>query len=129
MFYVVGSIHTRQKGAVMPFIDAKISLNISQEKKDSLKSRFGKAVSVMHKTEQYLMVGIQDNYTLYMGGEQLEKCAFISVSIYGQASSNEYTQMTKEICSILEEEIGIPGTNVYVTYQGLNDWGWNHMNF
>ena len=37
--------------------------------------------------------------------------------------------MTAKICDILQEELGIPGSAVYVTYQGIDDWGWNGRNF
>lgn len=113
----------------MPFIDAKISMTLSQEQKDSLKTKFGKAVAIIHKPESYLMVGIQDNYSLYMGGKNLPKGAFISVSLFGQASSSDYSKMTAELCKIMEEELGIPGNCVYVTYQGIDNWGWNGQNF
>lgn len=37
--------------------------------------------------------------------------------------------MTAEICRIYEEELGIPGAAVYVTYHPVSDWGWNGANF
>jgi len=37
--------------------------------------------------------------------------------------------MTEAICSILNEELGIPGDKVYVKYLGTNNWGWNGSNF
>lgn len=113
----------------MPFIDSKITVAVTDDKKDSIKSRLGQAISILNKTESYLMVGIEDNYDLYMAGNKLEKGAYVSVSLYGNASSDQYDKMTGEICSILSEELGIPGDKVYVTYHGVNDWGWNGRNF
>lgn len=46
----------------MPFIDSKIKVPISAEKKEIIKSELGKAISILHKPESYLMVGINDNY-------------------------------------------------------------------
>ncbi|MCI5621980.1 MAG: phenylpyruvate tautomerase MIF-related protein [Lachnospiraceae bacterium] len=37
--------------------------------------------------------------------------------------------MTAKICEILADELAIPGDKVYVTYHGVNDWGWNGSNF
>ena len=37
--------------------------------------------------------------------------------------------MTAEICRIFKERLGIPGSAVYITYQGINDWGWDGKNF
>lgn len=113
----------------MPFIDSKITVPLTAEQKEHLKSRLGKAVSCLHKGENYLMVGIADGYDLWLGGKKLEKGAYVEVSLFGSASAADYERMTGQICSILREELGIPGTGVYVTYHGLSDWGFNGSNF
>lgn len=113
----------------MPFIDSKITGSVSAEKKDAIKSKLGKAISTLNKSETYLMVGFEDNYDLYMGGKKLDKGAYVSVSLFGNASSQAYEKMTGQICDILSEELDIPGDKVYVTYHGVNDWGWNGQNF
>ena len=113
----------------MPFIDSKVTVSLPEEKKEAIKTRLGEAISVLNKSETYLMVGFEDNYDLYMGGKKLEKGAYVSVSLFGQASSSAYSEMTGEICKILSEELGIPGDEIYVTYHGVNDWGWNGSNF
>lgn len=113
----------------MPFIDCKISEKLTEGQKERIKSKCGKAVSVLHKGETYLMVGFNDGYDLYLGGKKLEKGAYVSVSLFGSASSSDYAKMTGEICRILNEEADIPASAVYVTYHGLSDWGWNGSNF
>ena len=112
----------------MPFIDSKITLPVTPEQKETVKSELGKAVSIINKPESFLMVGIEDNYDLYMAGKKLDKGAYVSVSLFGSASSDAYNRMTAEICRIYEKELGIPGSAVYVTYQGIKDWGWNGQN-
>ncbi len=109
----------------MPFIDSKVTLKLSNEKKDIIKSKLGKAVSILGKGETYLMVGFDDEYDLYFGGNKLEKGAYVSVSLFGNASRDAYNQMTDAICNILEEELDIPGDHVYVTYHGIKDWGFD----
>ena len=111
----------------MPFIDSKITLQISKEKEESIKQKLGQAVSILGKSEGFLMVGFDDEYTLYMGGKELEKGAFVSVKLFGNASSSAYEKMTGEICKIYEEELGILGNAVYVTYAGVNDWGFVYL--
>lgn len=113
----------------MPFIDSKITVKMSDSQKEQLKSKLGRAISILHKPESFLMVGINDGYDLFMGGEKLDKGAFVSVSLLGNASSSDYDKMTGEICKIFEEIAQIPGQSVYVTYQGIGDWGWNGRNF
>lgn len=113
----------------MPFIDSKITVSVSGEKKEKIKTRLGQAISELHKTESYLMVGMESDYDLWMAGKKLEKGAYVSVSLYGSASPADYDRMTGKICAILEEELGIPGSSVYVAYHPVSDWGWNGRNF
>ena len=113
----------------MPFIDSKITLPVSQEKREVLKAELGKAVSILNKPEGFLMVGFEDNYDLYMGGKKLDKGAYVAVSIFGNGTSAAYETMTGKICELYERELGIPGNNVYITYHGVSDWGWNGRNF
>ena len=113
----------------MPFIDSKITVPVSDEQKDNIKSRFGEAISTLSKPESYLMVGIEDDYTLYMGGKKLDKGAYVSVSLFGNASSDAYDRMTGQICDVYSKLLGIPGDAIYVTYHPISDWGWNGSNF
>ena len=113
----------------MPFIDSKITMKVSAEKKEAIKSELGQAVSILGKPESFLMVGFDDEYCLYMGGSRLEKGVFVSVSLFGNASSAAYEKMTGEICRIYEQQLGVPQDKVYVTYAGVSDWGWNGRNF
>ena len=113
----------------MPFIDSKVTVPVTAETKEKIKSELGRAVSALHKTETYLMVGIEDDYDLWMAGKKLDKGAYVSVSLFGNASPADYEKMTALVCDIYAQELGIPGQNVYVTYHPVSDWGWNGRNF
>ena len=114
----------------MPFINSKITLKLSEEKEAIIKQRLGQAIAIIPgKSESWLMLGFEDNYKLYFKGDKCEKAAFVEVKIFGSASSQNYDQMTQEICKIYEEELGIPADHIYVTYQAISDWGWNGGNF
>ena len=112
----------------MPFINSKVTVKISPEKEESIKKKFGQAVAILGKSEGWLMVGFEDEYTLYFKGDKCEKAAFVDVKLFGSASSQAYDQLTGEICRIYEEELGIPAANIYISYQGTSDWGWNGGN-
>lgn len=113
----------------MPFIDSKITVKLSDDKKEAVKAKLGKAVSLLHKTESFLMVGIADNYDLWFAGEKLDKGAYVEVSLFGNASSSDYEKLTAEICRIYSDELDIHASAVYVTYHPITDWGWNGSNF
>ena len=113
----------------MPFIDSKITVPVSPETKEELKSALGRMITTLHKSETYLMVGIADNYDLWLGGKKLDKGAYVAVSLYGNAPAQDYDKLTGQICQLYSEQLGIPGSAIYVTYHPVNDWGWNGANF
>ena len=84
----------------MPFIDSKVTVSVTEEQKEKIKSELGKAITTLHKTETYLMVGIEDDYDLWMAGNKIDKGAYVSVSLFGNASASDYDNMTAKICEI-----------------------------
>ena len=114
----------------MPFIGSKVSVKISKEKEEIIKKKLGEAIELIPgKSETFLMIGFEDEYSLYLGGEKLEKGAFIEVKIFGKASKDAYAKLTAAICNIYEEELGIPQNKIYVKYEEVENWGWNGSNF
>ena len=113
----------------MPFIDSKITEKVTPQQKEEIKAEFGQLICTLNKSETYLMVGIEDGCDLWLGGEKLEKGAYVAVSLYGSAPKEAYDRLTGQICAMLSEKLGIPGSAVYVTYHPVSDWGWNGKNF
>ena len=113
----------------MPFINAKVSVPLNEQKREAIKTAFGQSISVMEKGESYLMVGFEDEVPLYFSGEKQEKCAFVEIKVFGELDPDQASSMTEFVCKTMDMVLGIPGDRVYVTYQGISDWGWNGRNF
>ena len=115
----------------MPFVDAKITVPVSTAEKDAIKSALGQAISDFNKTEAWLMVGIDDNYSLWLGGRELERGAFVSVSMIGDTPDDACADFTGHICEILNDILGIPADSIYVTFHPMmrSRWGWNGSTF
>ena len=113
----------------MPFIDSRLTVKVSNQQKEELKTELGKLISTLNKSENYLMVGIEDACDLWLGGKKLDKGAYVAVSLYGNAPKASYDRLTSQICGLLSEKLDIPGDAVYVTYHPVSDWGWNGQNF
>ena len=113
----------------MPFIDSRVTVKISDAQKEELKAELGRLITTLNKSETYLMVGIEDEYDLWLGGKKLDKGAYVAVSLYGSAPKEAYDRLTGQICGLLSDKLGIPGSAVYVTYHPVSDWGWNGSNF
>lgn len=113
----------------MPYIEAKITLPLSDSQKEDLKCGFGETMSLIGKPEAFLMVNIEDKKDLWFAGEKLEKGAYVSLSLLGNSTSENYQKVTKAICLLLSEKLGIDPDKIYVTYHPVSDWGWNGSNF
>lgn len=113
----------------MPMIEAKVTMKLPAEKRDVLKTEFGKAISILGKPESYLMINLVENQDLYFGGKKLDKGAYVEIKVLGSVDSNASNKMTARICEILEKQLDIPGEAVYVSYFGTENWGWNGSNF
>ncbi len=114
----------------MPFINSKVSVKLSEKQKEAIKSRMGEAIAAIPgKSENWLMVGFEDEYSLYFRGNQDGPTAFVEVKIFGKASSDAYEKLTGLLTEILEEEAGISRDRIYIVYREISDWGWNGSNF
>ena len=110
----------------MPYIEAKMSIKLDERQKDELQKKMTGAVSsTFGKPKAYIMACIEDDKSLYMGERKLEKGAYIAIRLLGSASKSACQGLTGEICDILQNDYGIDGANVYVTYHPADLWGWN----
>lgn len=110
----------------MPYISSTLTVKLTEDKKEKLKSELGRIITqIPGKSEEWLMVGFTEDYTLYFKGEKKEKAAFVEVKIAGTASREDKNRVTASICSLLEKELNIPQDSVYITFSEITDWGWN----
>ncbi|MCR1952608.1 MULTISPECIES: phenylpyruvate tautomerase MIF-related protein [Clostridium] len=114
----------------MPFIDSKVTVKLSSEEKELLKTKLGNIITkIPGKSENYLMIGFQDEYSLYFRGEELKYGAFVEVKIFGETSKSDLEKVTKEICDLYEKELNIPKDAIYIKYEQVENWGFNGFNF
>ncbi len=113
----------------MPFIQTQVSISVTKEQEEKLKERLGQAITVIGKSETWLMIRLEDNCRLFFQGEKSEKIAFVEIKLYGKADRQSYEEMTKRVSDIFEEVLDIPKNKLYVTYQEYRHWGFNGSNF
>ena len=113
----------------MPFINTKVTTEITKEKEETLKSELGKAITLIGKGEAYLMLGFEDNCRLWLGGKNDTDMAFVEVSLLGHTTKDKAEKLTAAICDIMEKELSIPGDKVYVKYSETDLWGFNSFMF
>ena len=112
----------------MPFIDVKTNAKLDADKEKEIKSRLGEAVSILPgKSENWLMVNIEDCSRLYFRGSADTVNAIAEIKLFGSADADAYEKMTAAVCEILREAAG--AEEVYVKYEEVRCWGYNGSNF
>ena len=114
----------------MPYIEAKLSIVLDDNQKNDLQNKLADAVSsAFSKPKSYIMTNIEEGKSLYMGGNRIEKGAYIVIRSLGSVSKPPCQTATKEICDILTSKYGLNGSNIYITYHPVDFWGWNGSMF
>ena len=113
----------------MPFIDARFSTTVSEEKELNIKKKLGEAITLIGKSEAYLMVQIQDNCKLYFKGNNDEDSAFFEVKLLGKSTTANYEKLTAALCELASEELSIPTNRVYVKFEEIEYWGYDSFVF
>ena len=113
----------------MPYIQARLSIELDETKKNNLQSKITNVISdAFSKPNAYIMTEIAEKCSLYMAGKPING-AYISVTFLGPAPKDKCNAVTQQICSILSSEYGLDTSNVYITFHPENLWGWNNMMF
>ena len=111
----------------MPYIHVQTNKSIDKKQQEALTKAFGKAITVLGKSESWLMIRFEGDCDMAFRGRCDEPTAFVGVSLYGQGRSLD--AFTGEVCRSLEDTLGIDPGNTYVRYISTQDWGWNGSNF
>ncbi len=107
----------------MPFINTMVTTEITHEKEVVLKTELGKALSLIGKPEAYLMLNFEENCRLWFAGSNDEDAAFVEVALLHSAPKASYEKLTAKICEILERELSIPSSRIYVKFSETEFWG------
>ncbi|MCX7711505.1 MAG: phenylpyruvate tautomerase MIF-related protein [Clostridia bacterium] len=108
----------------MPYINVNISTKLSEAEKDTLKAKLGELISTIPgKTEEVLMIGINDGYTLYFSGEKKEKVAFLEVRLYKESTFECKAEFTQKVFEVFEKDFGVTGDNLFMTFGEYDSWG------
>ncbi len=114
----------------MPFINSKVTVALSKENKETLKTEYAKIIAeITGKPEQWLMVGFEDNCDLYFAGTNDKPAAYLEFKLLGTLTGEKAEKLTAAFCSLVEAELKIPSDRIYVKYEEVEKWGWNKVNF
>jgi phenylpyruvate tautomerase PptA (4-oxalocrotonate tautomerase family) len=115
---------------IMPFINTKTNIAISKEKELVMKQKLGQAIELIPgKSENWLMLSFEDESSLYFKGLSDKPIAFVEVKLFGGSTDEAYQRFTAEVTDILNNELGIDPSQIFVRYEETKHWGWNGNNF
>ena len=115
----------------MPCIQIKTNVQVSNETAQTVKSQLGRIITHLpEKTEDWLMVTLEDQCRMWFRGESAKPLAIEEVKVFGNKIDREGSErMTQEVCALFQKELGVDPKDLYVRYLASPDWGWNNGNF
>jgi len=112
----------------MPCLSLQTNIEISDSKKSGLlKSISQKVAGILGKPEQYMMVVVENDAAILMGGTDAA-AAFIEVRSIGTISSEQARKLSETICGVLKDQLEILPSRVYLNFQGWPGDMWGHNN-
>lgn len=114
----------------MPMVDARISVKLD-ESQDALvhKALTQAAATALGKPLMYVMASVEEGADLWMGGKKLEQGAYIHVRSFGSISPDAAAAFTKQATSFLASNLGLDPSGIYVSFEGIGEWGWQGRMF
>ena len=114
----------------MPLLKLQTSVSVSEGKRQELlKALSGIVTECIGKPEQYVMVTITQG-PIMMSGEQ-NNAAFVDVRSIGGLNRDVNLNISRKVCSLLDESLGISPEKVYINFWDIpaGNWGWNGKTF
>jgi phenylpyruvate tautomerase PptA (4-oxalocrotonate tautomerase family) len=114
----------------MPFINIKTNIEITEQKLSDIKTKLGQSILLIPgKSESWLMLNFEEKCKMYFKGDNKLPIAFVEIKLYGKSNSSAYDKLTATVTKILNEELLISPSQIYVKYEECDHWGLNGNNF
>ena len=114
----------------MPYLKIQSNRELSAEKTQKLLSLASqKLAKELSKPESYVMVELTTNPAMLFAGNDAP-AAYVELKSIGLPSAL-LTSLSKSICRLLNEQLGIEPNRVYIEFIDIkgNYWGWNESTF
>jgi hypothetical protein len=105
-------------------INLQVSATLSSEDKNNAAKELGRLINLMPgRSEKYLMVSINDGYTHYLAGAELERSAFMDLRLLGHESEEGQEKFVVAAQAALSKLLDIPIGNIYTNILEMPHWG------
>lgn len=95
-----------------------------------LKECSKKLAALTGKPETYVMTAFERPAAMTMGGSDEPAC-FVDVRGVGKMTGQQAASMSKALCELLGQGLGIGGRRIYLNFTGVEGamWGWDGGTF
>jgi phenylpyruvate tautomerase len=114
----------------MPLLKLETTASLSDDQQTALLASLSKIVAeTIGKPEQYVMVSLS-RAAMVMSGKTGD-AAFVDIRSIGGLSGDVPRTLSKKICSVLHDNLGIAEDRVYLNFAAIKptNWGWNGNTF
>jgi len=115
----------------MPLIKLQVATSVPEEKKTAIVGAASKVVAdAMGKPETYVMAILDDCGVAALGGTVCP-AAFVDIRGIGGVDGARNASVSKGICDLLQQELGIEPDKVYLNFIDIPaaNWGWKGSTF
>ncbi len=110
----------------MPYIEVTLSKSLNAQEKDQLKSKLGELISIIPgKTESVLMIHINEDASLYFGGEKNDTIAYMVIKLYKESAFEHKAAFAKQVYAYMEQACGVSPDSFFLNFEVHNAWGFH----
>lgn len=114
----------------MPYLKIQTNQEAEGEIRQRILSHASRLISQeLGKPEEFVMVALEPSMAMYFNGSE-DPVAFLELKSIGLPGAKT-KELSKVLCSLLEEELRIPKDRIYVKFIDVQRgmWGWNGGTF
>lgn len=106
----------------MPYININASTPMTQEQMRSLREAIAELMPLLPtKTRDNTMIQIQPDCFIQIGDPD-QPCAFVDIRLFGSSPEKDKELFVHSLCKLLEEQLGIPQSRIYMNIAELYRW-------
>lgn len=114
----------------MPYFEVQTSTCLKKETQDALYHELGRIMELVPgKSEQWVMVHLEENAKMCFSGNSQAPAAAIVVKTFHELEEQYYDLLTAELCKSAAQLLGVDSKRIYVIYEPISHWGWDSGNF
>jgi len=108
----------------MPYMRVSLTKKLAQDQQEELAAGLGNALSIIPgKDGRGLIVDMEDDKTMFVGGVKQENMAFVDVRYYSNFTYQIKKDFTVAVFETINRLLGTSKDRMFLTISEYNSWG------